>query len=436
MSELILPARARLTRPASWLLIVVLLLSGCNLPTGGTTDNPPAIALRQPADGSAAMLGEPVRVVAHATDDKGIVRVELWTDGTLTSQHEADSPAGLASFNAAFVWTPPTAGLHTLQVMAIDTAGQTTTSEEVTIDAQAAPTPVPTVTATSTTTPTPAPPTSTPGPTPAEEPAVTADNVVNVRNGPGIAYTKLGELTAGQTVRATGRNEDKTWWQIAFASGPDGKGWVFAELVTANDSAQDLPVATAPVLPTAGPTAVLPTRTPTPAPSVIWADRTTIAAGECTTLHWKVENVTEVYLDDEGVGGEDSRQKCPAVSTTYTLHVWRGQTETPYPLTITVTGSVTCSGEPLIEVPLGATASNVAVGEEFSLVWSVTNIKGVWLVADGTEYPEAGTGSLNGIMAWHAFRYDEPGTHKYYLKLQKCDNSFITTAEVTVKVHS
>lgn len=435
MSEFTLPARAQLIRPATWLLLVVLLLAGCNLPAGGTNDNPPSIALRQPADGSAAMLGEPVRIVAHATDDKGIVRVELWTDGTLTSQHEADSPAGLASFNAAFVWTPPSAGLHTLQVTAVDTAGQTATSAEVKIDAQAAPTPVPSPTLAPTVAPPTMTPTATPGPTPAEEPAVTADNVVNVRNGPGTAYTKLGELTAGQTVRATGRNDDKTWWQIAYASGPDGKGWVFGELVTANDSAQNLPAVSAPVLPTAGPTAVPPTRTPTPAPSVIWADRTTIAAGECTTLHWKVDNVTAVYLDDEGVGGEDSRQKCPAVSTTYTLHVWRGQTDTPYPLTITVTGSVTCSGDPVIDVPLGATANNVAVGEEFSLVWSVYNIKGVWLVADGAEYPEAGTGSLNGNMAWHEFSYGEPGTHKYYLKLQKCDNSFVTTAEVTVKVH-
>jgi uncharacterized protein YraI len=264
---------------------------------------------------------------------------------------------------------------------------------------------------------------------------VTADSVVNVRNGPGTAYAKLGELTAGQTIRATGRNEDKTWWQIAYPGGPDGKGWVFGELVTANDSAEDLPVASAPVLPTAGPTAVLPTRTPTPAPSAIWADRTAIAAGECTTLHWKVENVTEVYLDSEGVGGEDSRQKCPAATTTYTLHVWRGQTETPYPLTITVTGTAACSGDPVIDVPLGATAYNVAVGEDFSLVWSVYNIKGIWLVADGDESPEAGTGTLNGNMAWHEFSYSSPGTHTYYLKLQKCDNSFVTTAEVTVKVH-
>ena len=50
-------------------------------------------------------------------------------------------------------------------------------------------------------------------------------------------------------------------------------------------------------------------------------DRDSLIAGECTTLRWDVEHVTAVFLNGEGVAGHGTRQICPAVTTTYTLHV-------------------------------------------------------------------------------------------------------------------
>jgi len=51
------------------------------------------------------------------------------------------------------------------------------------------------------------------------------------------------------------------------------------------------------------------------------ADQRELAAGQCTTLRWDVEHVQAVYLDGQGVAGHDTKQVCPAQTTTYTLRV-------------------------------------------------------------------------------------------------------------------
>ena len=72
------------------------------------------------------------------------------------------------------------------------------------------------------------------------------------------------------------------------------------------------------------------TPTPTVPPEVIevtpptidfWADEGHIVRGECTTLHWRVENVQAVYYQGEGVSGYGDRQECPQQTTTYELYV-------------------------------------------------------------------------------------------------------------------
>jgi hypothetical protein len=56
-------------------------------------------------------------------------------------------------------------------------------------------------------------------------------------------------------------------------------------------------------------------------PSIsFWVDRERITAGECTTLHWDVQNSSRLYLNDESVGAEGQRQVCPRDTTIYTLH--------------------------------------------------------------------------------------------------------------------
>jgi len=52
-----------------------------------------------------------------------------------------------------------------------------------------------------------------------------------------------------------------------------------------------------------------------------WVDNATLTAGECTTLRWSIDNIEAVYLDGDGVAGQDARTVCPTASTTYYLRV-------------------------------------------------------------------------------------------------------------------
>ncbi len=46
---------------------------------------------------------------------------------------------------------------------------------------------------------------------------------VNVRSGPGTNYAKIGGARQGQVFRITGRNADRSWWQIEFQG---ATGWI------------------------------------------------------------------------------------------------------------------------------------------------------------------------------------------------------------------
>lgn len=77
-----------------------------------------------------------------------------------------------------------------------------------------------------------------------------------------------------------------------------------------------------------GPT---PTPAPTQTPSAgiqFYTDRDSVRVGECTTNHWRTENVQEVYYyrdgqnwQNNGVAGTGDRQECPSQTTKYFLRV-------------------------------------------------------------------------------------------------------------------
>lgn len=64
---------------------------------------------------------------------------------------------------------------------------------------------------------------------------ITASASINVRGGPGTNFSVSGNLPAGESAIAFGRNSDGTWLQIA-------EGWVFSELVATNGDVAQLPV--------------------------------------------------------------------------------------------------------------------------------------------------------------------------------------------------
>ncbi|MGQ9667163.1 MAG: hypothetical protein ACUVWB_07600 [Anaerolineae bacterium] len=116
----------------------------------------------------------------------------------------------------------------------------------------------------------------------------------------------------------------------AWGSGTYGMNGALPPAVTfdqvcpppATNTPTPAPAATATATPPATATPS-PTSTPTTGPASIefWADRTEIPAGQCLQLGWRVRNVQAVYLNDQGVIGEEVRQACPTSDTTYILRV-------------------------------------------------------------------------------------------------------------------
>ncbi|MBN1995854.1 MAG: SH3 domain-containing protein [Anaerolineae bacterium] len=82
--------------------------------------------------------------------------------------------------------------------------------------------------------------------TPPEGPYVKVDFLTNIRQGPDTSFAKIGELPAGSLAPVVGRTEASDWWQIEFAGGPEGKGWVSAEVVEFVGEAADVPLVETP----------------------------------------------------------------------------------------------------------------------------------------------------------------------------------------------
>ncbi len=72
-----------------------------------------------------------------------------------------------------------------------------------------------------------------------------------------------------------------------------------------------------------------------------WSDDTSVDAGQCTTLHWNVAGVREVYLDDKAVNGRGKREVCPREPQSHTLTViYQDRSAEDFPAFIDVSGSV------------------------------------------------------------------------------------------------
>jgi hypothetical protein len=118
----------------------------------------------------------------------------------------------------------------------------------------------------------------------------------------------------------------------------------FDEICAPPATATSMPTATptyTPVpptdMPTPLPTATTPpTATPLPPRVEFRVEPGTIVAGGCAELRWDVENVQAIYLDDQGVGGQESRTVCPGDTQTYVLRVVGTAGESRHSVTVHV----------------------------------------------------------------------------------------------------
>jgi len=69
----------------------------------------------------------------------------------------------------------------------------------------------------------------------------TINQLAKVRVGPGLGYQDMGTLNIGTVVTITGRVADNSWLQIGYPSGPQGHGWISADLVQPGYTVGGLP---------------------------------------------------------------------------------------------------------------------------------------------------------------------------------------------------
>lgn len=144
------------------------------------------------------------------------------------------------------------------------------------------------------------------------------------------------------------------------------------------DPGNGSPTGTPTPSPTPPPT-VTPTLTRPPWASDFWADRYTVSTGECVTLHWQIDNAISVFFDGAPTVGHDSRQVCPARTTTYTLRVTTSSGVQERRISIAVA--------PTNQAAIDFTADDYQIvsGSCTTLRWRVTNVKAVYLNNQGVE---------------------------------------------------
>jgi hypothetical protein len=81
-------------------------------------------------------------------------------------------------------------------------------------------------------------------------PMVVALEQINVRDGPGVLYNRVGILVAGQRAPALGRSPGGDWIEISYPGAPGGVGWVYSYNVTLEAGAFPLRIVEPPPSPT------------------------------------------------------------------------------------------------------------------------------------------------------------------------------------------
>lgn len=112
-----------------------------------------------------------------------------------------------------------------------------------------------------------------------------------------------------------------------------------------------------------------------------WVDNSTVNAGQCTTLRWDVQNVSAVYLNDQGTAGVGAQQICPPQTSTYTLRVTLrdGSTQTRQ---ITVNVNPVVQPGPSI-TGFSSSANTISLRGCVELRWSAANATGTRINRNG-----------------------------------------------------
>lgn len=211
--------------------------------------------------------------------------------------------------------------------------------------------------------------------------AVVATASLRLRAGPSTAFPVLRTMSNGTLLAVTGKNgnfpqgSQQLWLRVSTVTG-GVQGWTAGWLVTVNVNLASVPVVATPVPPTA-----IPTNTFTPEPSTdpvirFWADSTQLLPGQCTKLHWNVENIQAVYLDGQPQVGEGEMEVCPAETFTSTLTVHLRDGTVTYATVV-----IDVLTEPAVD--FRADRTQLAPGECTYVRWDVEGAQAVYFQGQG-----------------------------------------------------
>lgn len=353
------------------MLLILLVISGCNLSSQKPTEiplddnNPPAdsggkptVTIVTPQDGGEAVVGQQMFVTANTSDSVGVTRVQLLADNQIVKTVSSESATGQRQMNVLLDYTPRTEGTVTLQVIAFRGALQSDPAQIAISVRQQAQVTSPAVQ-----------PTGLPAIDPNDPTCRALTNTgLNFRSGPGTNYAVITVLPAGSVVPIIGRLGDNSWWQLQRGT---SIGWVSASYTTQYGLCGSVPVAAPPPSPTSN----VPTNTPTPTTT---PTRTPTLIPSFTPTPGKPDILVS------GVNGPD------------TITLPDGTTE--YTITLTNSGSGP-SGQFIVNVSIVSTdqsaeigVSNLDPGQSISLTVELTfPAAGTYIVqaeADSTHVVE------------------------------------------------
>jgi hypothetical protein len=174
-----------------------------------------------------------------------------------------------------------------------------------------------------------------------------------------------------------------------------------------------VPTAVPTAVPTSVPTAV-PTGTPVPSTSTpvatdtpvpaaevsFWVEDDSITSGECTVLHWDVENATAVFVDDVSVARHGTQTICPAATTTYNLRVEAPAGNVNRSVVVTVSAAVDTTPPPVPAPTVPADELVLSCRSTQDLVWvPVTDDSGISGYYVKLEY-QATAGVWDTVRGW------------------------------------
>lgn len=93
----------------------------------------PVVQLVSPQMNAQVSVNQTIYVVAYATDDQGIARIELFVDNALVKSESAP-PTSPQVFSAMIPWTPTQIGASVLRVIAYDVTNRASATDEISVN--------------------------------------------------------------------------------------------------------------------------------------------------------------------------------------------------------------------------------------------------------------------------------------------------------------